>query len=53
MLAFKSVDHISISNNCQNFYMLKSNIGENQNLKPIYFKFQILKLKTQNSKFRI
>ncbi len=37
-LAFKSLDPTNISNIYQNFYILKSNVEENQNLELIYYK---------------
>lgn len=37
-LAFKSLGLISISNIYQNFYVLRSNIEENQNLELIYYR---------------
>lgn len=54
MLSLKLFSNpISISNICQKFYILKSNIEENQNLEPIYYRFQNLKLKTQNLDLKV
>ncbi len=44
MLAFKSSNLINISNFCQNFYMSRFDIKQNQNLELIYYNS---KLRTQ------
>lgn len=52
VLILKSTNFISISNICQNFHTLRFNIEENQNLEPIYYRSQISKFRTQNSKLK-